>query len=406
MVFRFQKSRFLPIGFLFAVLLLECKPPANSSLLPLLFLGESKCSESRVPSCLKTTEIASGFNAPLFVGAPNGDTSRLFVVEQGGKIRLIKNGALLSTPFLDIGSEGTDLIDYSGERGLLGLAFHPSYSSNGRFWVDYTRKSDGAIVLAEYSRSAGDQDQADPSPVKEVFNISKPFANHNGGMIAFGPDGFLYIATGDGGGAGDPNGNAQNVESSLGKILRIDVDSYPTPAPGNRPATGSENPHIWDWGLRNPWRFSFDRSSGDLYIADVGQNLYEELNIETSGQGLKNYGWKITEAKHCFSPSVGCSVTGITLPQLEYSHFSGKAITGGYVYRGTNLPDYAGRYFYGDFINQRVWSLIWDGTKIDNIIEHTQEMGFHSPLPSFGEDANGEVYIVDYNGRVLRIDAQ
>ncbi len=394
--------------FLLNLFVLDCKHSSNSSLLPLLPSVEmgAPCLPDRDPPCLKLTEIANGFNASLLVTAPPGDTTRLFVVEQGGKIKLIKNGTLLPTPFLNLGTSGSDLIAFSGERGLLGLAFHPNYSTSGRFWVNYTRKSDGATVVAEYIRSAGDADIATPTAVKIVFTVDQPFANHNGGMLAFAPDGTLFIGMGDGGSIGDPQNNAQNLESALGKMLRIDVDTYPTPVAGNRTVSGAENPHVWDWGFRNPWRYSFDRSNGDLYIADVGQNAYEEINIETSGQGLKNYGWRITEGKHCYNPLLGCDFSGITLPVLDYNHSTGTSITGGYVYRGSAIPSIVGRYFFADFIHKRIWSFLWSGGTVQNLLEHTIEMELDSNISSFGEDANGEIYVVDYGGRIFRIDIQ
>ncbi|MCR1793616.1 PQQ-dependent sugar dehydrogenase [Leptospira sp. id769339] len=330
----------------------------------------------------------------------------MFVLEQGGKVRLIKDGILLPSPFLDLGSDGLDLISFSGERGLLGLAFHPNYNSNGRFWVNYTRKSDGDTVVAEYARSSSDPDLANSGSGSILFTVDQPFSNHNGGMMVFDTGGYLLVGMGDGGGAGDPNNNAQDLESSLGKILRIDIDNYPTPAPGNRPAAGLENPHIWDWGLRNPWRFSLDRNTGDLYIGDVGQNNFEELNIEAVSTGIKNYGWRLTEGNHCYDPSFGCNTSGISFPKLEYNHFVGSSITGGYVYRGMNFPGLNGRYFYGDFIAGRIWSILWDGTKVNGHIEHTFEMGFFSNVSSFGEDANGEVYLVDYGGKIFRIETR
>lgn len=402
-IFKIRKICVYSILYLF-ISLLGCSKPDGSNIpfLPLLF----GCSEDRNPPCLKLTEIASGFDAPLFLVSPSGDSSRMFVLEQGGKVRLIKDGILLPSPFLDLGSDGLDLISFSGERGLLGLAFHPNYNSNGRFWVNYTRKSDGDTVVAEYARSSSDPDLANSGSGSILFTVDQPFSNHNGGMMVFDTGGYLLVGMGDGGGAGDPNNNAQDLESSLGKILRIDIDNYPTPAPGNRPAVGLENPHIWDWGLRNPWRFSLDRNTGDLYIGDVGQNNFEELNIEAVSTGIKNYGWRLTEGNHCYDPSFGCNTSGISFPKLEYTHFVGSSITGGYVYRGMNFPELNGRYFYGDFIAGRIWSILWDGTKVNGHIEHTSEMGFFSYVSSFGEDANGEVYLVDYGGKIFRIETR
>ncbi|WP_246048568.1 PQQ-dependent sugar dehydrogenase [Leptospira sarikeiensis] len=399
----FLKVRTYQIILLIFFWISSCSKP-DGDIFPFLPSNSIPCAKDRLPPCLKLTEVVTGLNSPLFLVSPAGDTSRIFILEQGGKIRLFKNGSLLTSPFLDLGASGEDLISFSGERGLLGLALHPNYNSNGRFWVNYTRKSDGDTVVAEYSRSSGDPDLANPGSASILFTIDQPFPNHNGGMMTFDSGGFLLIATGDGGSGGDPNNNGQDLESSLGKILRIDVDSYPTPAPGNRPATGLENPHIWDWGLRNPWRFSMDRTTGDLYIADVGQNKFEEVNIEAANTGIKNYGWRITEGKHCFNPSFGCNTSGITFPKLEYDHFVGSSVTGGYVYRGSNFPELNGRYFFGDFISKKIWSFVWNGTKVEDLIDHTSEMGLNSNISSFGEDANGEVYVIDYSGKIFRID--
>ncbi|WP_084680478.1 PQQ-dependent sugar dehydrogenase [Leptospira wolffii] len=399
---------FATIWILSVFVLPFCKREGNSGILPILpsSVPGTTCLPGRVPPCLKLTEIVSGLNSPVFVVSPTGDIHRQFVVEQNGKIRLILDGVLQSDPFLDLGTEGSDLVYFSGERGLLGLALHPNYNANGRFWVNYSRKSDGATVVSEYARSSGNPNLANSTSVGIVFTVDQPFSNHNGGMLAFGPDGYLYIGMGDGGGSGDPNNYAQNLESALGKILRIDVDTYPSPAPGNRAVSGLENPHVWDWGFRNPWRFSFDRSTGNLYIADVGQAGYEELDIELSGQGLKNYGWRITEGNHCYNPSLGCNTTGLTLPKLEYDHSVGTCITGGYVYRGSGLPELTGRYFYADFIAGKVWSLVFSGGNVQDILEHTGEIGGSLNISSFGEDANGEIYVVDYGGKIFRIEEQ
>jgi glucose/arabinose dehydrogenase len=303
-------------------------------------------------------------------------------------------------PFLDLSALTTG----TGERGLLGLAFHPDWDVNGRFWVDYT-DLEGNTVIAEYVRSAGDPDLADPSPVRELLTVEQPFANHNGGMLAFGPDGRLYIGLGDGGGAGDPLGNAQNLASKLGKLLRVDVDGYPTPVPGN--LTGGD-PHIWDYGLRNPWRFSFDRLTGDLYIGDVGQSAWEEIDVERAGDGRRNYGWNILEGPACFSPATGCDPTGTTFPADQYDHTAGEcSVVGGYVYRGASIPCLQGWYLHGDYCTGGVRAFFWDGvaaTRPHELTANVDPERVLSQIVSFGEDASGELYVVDPVGRIYRID--
>lgn len=351
---------------------------------------------------LALTQVARGLDAPLFVGAPEGDTSRLFVVEQTGRIRIVRNGTVAPTPFLDLSAA----ISAGGERGLLGLAFHPDYATNGRFFVNFTNPA-GNTVIAEYRRSAGDVDVAAPEAARVFFTVEQPFANHNGGMVAFGPDGFLYIGLGDGGSGGDPFDNAQSLDTKLGKVLRIDVDAYPTPPAGNVPGG---DPDIWDLGLRNPFRFSFDRGTGDLYIGDVGQNAVEEIDLEPRAAGRRNYGWRITEGTRCFNPATGCNLTGLTLPVAEYSHDDGCSVIGGYVYRGTVIPGLVGRYLYGDFCSHRIWSFVRDGGQVTSALELTDDLDPQRALDSitsFGEDANGELYVVDgAGGLVFRVDPE
>jgi glucose/arabinose dehydrogenase len=352
---------------------------------------------------LTRTEIADfNTNIVLAIGAP-GDPTRLYVLEQNtGEIRIIKDGTILLTPFFDLGGCGSEF-SCNGERGLLGLAFHPNYAQNGRFWINYT-DSGGDTVVAEYKRSA-DPDVAEPAEVKQLLTIAQPAGNHNGGGLAFGPDGYLYIGMGDGGGSGDTYGNGQNLNAMLGKMLRVDVDAYPTPPAGNLPS-GMGNPHIWAIGLRNPWRYSFDRCNGDLYIGDVGQGEWEEIDVEPAGQGLRNYGWNTMEGAHCFNPMNNCDMTGLTLPVAEYDHGSGQSVTGGYVYRGTNIPSLVGRYLYADYVSRRVWSFVWDGSAATDPIELTNQLDPGGNISSFGQDANGELYIVEHGGRVFRIDPQ
>lgn len=277
--------------------------------------------------------VGEGFTLPLYLTHAGDGSGRIFVVEKGGTIALLENGRR-GTVFLDI----SDRVRASGyEQGLLGLAFHPNFARNGYFYVNYTDRR-GNTVIERYSLSPSDPQRADPRSAKRILVIEQPYANHNGGMIAFGPDGMLYIGMGDGGGANDPLGAGQNKRTLLGKILRIDVDNgdpYAIPT-GNPYADGREGlPEIWSIGWRNPWRFSFDRLTGDKYIADVGQNRFEEVHIERRGApGGLNYGWNIMEGKHCFAPRTGCNQNGLELPIAEYDHSQGISITGGYVYRG------------------------------------------------------------------------
>lgn len=361
---------------------------------------------------MKLTEVVNGLARPTFVtGAPE-DTTRLYVLEKPGRIRIVKDGALVAEPFLD----AAGVVEAgANERGLLGLAFHPQYVANGRFYIYYTREPDGAIEIAEYTRGMGTPDVADPGSAKVLLTIPHPdHTNHNGGMLAFGSDGYLYIGTGDGGGGGDPFDNAENKNSQLGKILRIDVDKHPQ-APAGNITDGDQ--YVWDWGLRNPWRFSFDRCTNHLYIADVGQNQWEEVNIEAPSDGNKNYGWDIMEGKHCFEPAQGCDMSGMTLPVTEYNHKNGApmddcSITGGYVYRGTKIPGLVGTYLYGDFCTKRVYTLAWDkGTiiKEGEISADLDSPSLPGGITSFGEDTSGELYIItdsSNNGRVYRIDPE
>ncbi len=349
---------------------------------------------------LRLTEVARGFDQPLFTTTAPSDPSRLFVVEQTGRIRIVADGTLRERAFLDLSSA----ISCCGERGLLGLAFHPDYATNGRFYVDYTDLA-GNTVIAEHVRGT-DAESAEPVARRILLTVDQPFSNHNGGMLAFGPDGLLYIGLGDGGGAGDPQNNAQRLTTKLGKILRIDVDSYPTSVPGN---LAGGDPDIWDFGLRNPWRFSFDRATGDLYIGDVGQNAFEEIDVEPRGEGGRNYGWRITEGRHCFDPATGCDTSGITLPVVEYDHDAGCSVIGGYVYRGPAIPELAGRYFYADFCSSRIWTFVYAGGAATDERELTSDLdpaGELGGITSFGEDAAGELLIVDQRGIVFRVERE
>ncbi|MFO0588034.1 MAG: PQQ-dependent sugar dehydrogenase [Polyangiaceae bacterium] len=363
---------------------------------------------------LQLTQVASGFSRPIQVKAAPGDNDRLFVVEQTGKIWIVQDGQTSAEPFLDI----QDIVanpdapnGYHQEQGLLGLAFHPDYAKNGRFFVNYSEgpfsdnNPKGDTHIVEYKRSS-DPNKADPNQVKELFYQAQPFTNHNGGALEFSPkDGFLYIGFGDGGSGGDPMGNGQDMQTWLAKMLRVDVDSgdpYGIPA-GNM--TGGK-PEIWDLGVRNPWRFSFDLCTGDMYIGEVGQDMYEEVDIEKAGQGGKNYGWNTMEGLHCFSPMNGCDQSGLTLPVTEYDHIStGKSITGGYVYRGSKMPGLRGTYFYADYVTKKMWMFAWDGSSASvTPTDITADLMPPDAISSFGQDNFGEVYVVSLYGQIYRID--
>lgn len=360
---------------------------------------------------LKLTELVKDLDRPVYVASPPKDTTRLFVVLKPGRILLLKDGMPLAEPFLDLSAI---VESAANERGLLGLEFHPDYTQNGRFFIYYTRKPDGALVISECARDPSSQDKALGACLKDFLTIPHNRTNHNGGMLAFGPDGYLYVGTGDGGGGGDPDENGQNTMTKLGKILRIDVDKYPTAPSGN--LTGGD-PDIWDWGLRNPWRFSFDRCSGDLYIADVGQFLWEEINVEPKGKGVVNYGWNTMEGKHCFDPDMNCDQTGLTLPVTEYAHDDAVmdcSVTGGYVYRGSKIPGLVGTYIYADYCSRRVRTLAWQNGAILKEGEVTQDLdtlSLSGGITSFGEDSAGELYMVIDNsqntlGKLYRIDPE
>lgn len=362
---------------------------------------------------LKLTQINTGFTlaAPLFLIALPGD-DRVFVVEQGGKIRIVDRvtNALIGT-FLDI----TPLVSTGGEQGLLGLAFDPQYAANHRFYISYTDVN-GDSVIARYLVNPGTPNVAVPTADRIILTLTQPFANHNGGMIGFGPDGFLYIGFGDGGDAGDPGNRAQNLGEQLGKLLRIDV-SQATPAPQPAYAVPPDNPcvgqsgakpEIWSIGLRNPWRWSFDRGTGDLYIADVGQGAREEVNFASAAGGRgrgANYGWRITEGSLCFSPGSGCNKNGLTLPNVEYDHSQGCAIIGGYAYRGAAIPGLPGTYFYADLCSGFVRSFTIANGLVTAHAEWPSLSLAGKSITSFGEDTAGELYVLTAEGGLYRIES-
>lgn len=331
------------------------------------------------------------------VSVTHAGDNRLFITLQDGLVRIYDGTQLLPDPFLDI----RNLTDSDGERGLLSIAFHPRYAANGLFFINYTN-AQGHTVVARYSVSPQDPNRANPNSGVPILTINQPFSNHNGGQMQFGRDGYLYIGMGDGGSGGDPGNRAQNLNDLLGKMLRIDVDNgSPYAIPPSNPFVGQANARaeIWASGLRNPWRFSFDRASGDLWIADVGQGTWEEINFQSAGSvGGENYGWRRMEGTHCFNPSTNCNTGNLVLPVIEYDHDFGCSVTGGYVYRGTRSPRLIGMYLYGDFCSGRIWGAT-PGVNGAVIVRDLLDASFN--ISTFGEDATGEVYVGDYSSGTL-----
>lgn len=343
------------------------------------------------------SRVARNLSKPVFIANSGDNNGRLFIVEQGGRIKVLRQGVVLTTPFLNVSAK----VSNGSEQGLLGLAFHPDYAANRKFYINYTNVN-GDTVVAEYLRSAN-ASVADPTG-RILLQVDQPYSNHNGGMLAFGPDGYLYIGLGDGGSGGDPGNRAQSLSTLLGKILRIDVDAM---APGKQYAIPSDNPYagatpgldeIWARGVRNPWRFSFDSRTGDLWIGDVGQDRYEEIDRSTAesggGRGL-NYGWRVLEGKACFNPSSGCSTSGKTPPLAVYSHSLGCSVTGGYVYRGLAYRGLVGGYLFGDFCSGRVWALKAHGPASQTPVLMADTS---LSISSFGEGQDGTLYVTDHGG--------
>ena len=378
-------------------------------MVPALLSSISACTTSTVPPAevlLTLQPVVTGLASPVHLAAP-ADDGRLFIVEQPGRIRVVKNGQLLATPFLDL----TSRVKFGGEQGLLSMAFDPQYATNGYFYVYYTSQPNGDIVVERFRngpRVSGlpDPDVASSTPMA-VITIPHPGAsNHNGGLVAFGPDGMLYLGTGDGGGGGDPSGNGQNLNVLLGKLLRLDVRTLPYTIPSGNPYVGQagRRGEIWASGLRNPWRFAFDRGAlpPTLHIADVGQNRYEEVHVALASAAGLNYGWNRIEGLHCYPSGDTCSKAGLEVAAVEYDHSTGAcSITGGYVYRGSAIPELAGLYFYSDYcagflasipggvgmgVSPRVWSI----PNVGNVT-------------SFGEDGARELYMLSANGTVYRM---
>jgi len=372
--------------------------PTSLAILLAVSAGPARAGEE--PLAIEVREFAGGLTAPLAAAHPGDGSGRLFIVEQVGRIRIWRRGELAETPFLDISSKLIPLNPNFDERGLLGLAFHPSYAENGRFFVRYSAPggTNHLQVLAEYRVSDDDPDRADPDSERVILEVDEPEFNHNGGTIAFGPDGMLYTSYGDGGGAGDQHGeigNGQDIETLLGKIVRIDVDGdMPYGIPADNPFVGIPGrDEIWAYGLRNPWKFSFDRGGEQrLFCADVGQSAWEEVDLIVRGG---NYGWRVMEGTHCYDPPVSCDPGGKILPIAEYGHDIGTSITGGYVYRGTRYPSLQGKYIFGDFSrpgfggNGRLFYLVEDQPGVFSLHEFVTNGG---PAPACADagDANDD----------------
>lgn len=351
-------------------------------------------------SANKLTLFASGLTSPVSI--THAGDSRLFVADQRGYVRILSSAGIVNTqPFLDI----TNRVVYGGERGLLGIAFHPNYKTNGYFYLNYIGNGDSTHI-SRFKVSTGDANVADPQSEVKLMTIFQPYQNHNGGDLKFGPDGYLYIGLGDGGSGGDPGNRAQNPKELLGKMLRIDVDhGSPYAIPESNPfynntATKGE---IWALGLRNPWRFSFDRLTGDLWIADVGQNAYEEINFQpANSMGGENYGWRCYEGNQTYNMNGCIPAASLTFPVYAYPHGTECSVTGGYVYRGSSLSPYYGSYFFADYCSDRIWTL----HKISgNWVKEDFGQFTGNNFGTFGEDINGQLYIASIgSGKIFRIN--
>lgn len=371
------------------------------SVLLLLLLG---CSPASGPGegwpQIGLQKVVDGLERPLYVTHAGDGSGRLYILEQPGRVRVLEDGRLLETPFLDL----TDrVLSRGNEQGLLGLAFSPDFRESGIFYIHYTGRPDGRTVLSRFRLRDGDPRRGDAASEEVLLTVEQPYANHNGGALLFGPDGYLYLALGDGGSAGDPENRAQNLDSLLGKILRLDV-SQPGPyrIPPDNPFVGGQGrEEIWAYGLRNPWRISFDRATGDLYIADVGQNAIEEVNFQPAGSpGGENYGWRVWEGSRRYAQG---EAPGAVFPVAEYTHAEGGcSITGGYVYRGQAIPALVGIYLYGDYCTGYIWGL----KQQDGQWQTGRLLDTSLNITSFGEDEAGEVYVVDRRGAIYRVVAE
>ncbi len=368
-------------------------------------------ADARVLPQIDLVPVADGLTDPVHIANTGDGSNRLFVVEQAGLVRVIEQGTVLPTSFLDI----VERVECCGERGLLSVAFPPDYATKGYFYVDYTRTPDGATVVSRF-RVTDDPNVADAGSEEILLVIEQPYGNHNGGQLLFGPDGYLYVFTGDGGSGGDPENRAQNLTTLLGKILRIDVESTPPAGqtygiPADNPFVGEPEarPEIWAYGLRNPWRNSFDRATGDLYIGDVGQNQFEEISLQPAAStGGENYGWRCKEAFAAFNTD-GCGERPLVDPIVAYDHSQRDvSVTGGVVYRGERFPAMQGIYFYGDYVSGRMWGLRnpTDPQQRENVllVDRRGSSAGTILISSFGEDEDGNLYLTDYaNGRLFEV---
>ena len=384
-------------------------------IIPFFLFGQSATLSSKL--------IADGFKKPIFVTSHPEDASLLYVVEQGGRIKIINNGKAAVTPFLDIDKRVVNPNRPGDERGLLGFAFHPNHAKNGKFYVNYMN-NDGYTVVSEFSVKS--KKKADHTSERILFDLEQPYGNHNGGHMEFGPDGYLYISIGDGGKAGDPLNAGQDLNTLFGKVIRIDVNTHPYGIPKSNPYYGQKDKRgeVWAWGFRNVWRFSFDRKTGDIYYGDVGQNKWEEVNYEPAGSpGGVNYGWRLMEASHCYNPKNNCLKDGLTMPIVEYPNDAnymvvlgggsqadaeGCSVTGGYVYRGKEITGLQGYYLFGDYCSGNIWTFKVLNGKAVEFKNRTEEINlangeFTTYISSFGEDAKGEFYIVEYNGGIYKL---
>ena len=390
-------------------------------IIPLLLFAEEKN--------LSSVLIADGYKKPVFITSSPNNAKLLYIVEQAGLIKLINDGKKLSRPFFDINKRVVNPNRPGDERGLLGFAFHPNHTNNGKFYINYM-DNDGNTIISEFSTNS--ELRADHKSERIILKLKQPYGNHNGGDIQFGPDGYLYISIGDGGKAGDPLNAGQDLSSLFGKIIRIDIEQEPYGIPKSNPFFGQKDKReeIWAWGLRNVWRFSFDKQTGDKYLADVGQNKWEEVNFEpASSKGGLNYGWRIMEANHCYDPKENCPTEGLIKPIIEYPNdanhpafafriieelsFSetdveGCSVTGGYVYRGQKIKSMQGQYIFGDYCSGNIWTLKVVNGKAINFKNRTEEINigggeFTTYISSFGQDSDGEIYIIDYNGGIYKL---
>ena len=378
---------------------------------------------------LSSVLIADGYKKPVFITSYPNNAKLLYIVEQAGLIKIINDGKKLSRPFFDINKRVVNPNRPGDERGLLGFAFHPNHTNNGKFYINYM-DNDGNTIISEFSTNS--KLRADHKSERIILKLKQPYGNHNGGDIQFGPDGYLYISIGDGGKAGDPLNAGQDLSSLFGKIIRIDIEQKPYGIPKSNPFFGQKDKReeIWAWGLRNVWRFSFDKQTGDKYLADVGQNKWEEVNFElASSKGGLNYGWRIMEANHCYDPKENCPTEGLIKPIIEYPNdanhpafafriieelsFSetdveGCSVTGGYVYRGQKIKSMQGQYIFGDYCSGNIWTLKVVNGKAINFKNRTEEINigggeFTTYISSFGQDSDGEIYIIDYNGGIYKL---